>query len=120
MENILQPTLKEIVFSSSNPKISTHITKLEKEGKLIKIAPRIYTSNLEESPESIIKRNLFQILAHQYPSALLSHRSAFEYQPTATGNIFLTYSYTKKIKLPGVTISFLKRSEEHTSELQSH
>lgn len=108
MENILPTTLKEIVFSSSNPNISTHITKLEKEGKLIKIAPRIYTSNLEESPESIIKRNLFQILAHLYPSALLSHRSAFEYQPTSTGNIFLTYSYTKKIELPGVTISFLK------------
>lgn len=104
MENFLS----EIVFSSSSPKISKQIKNLEKEGRLIKIAPRIYTSNLKETPESIIQRNLFQILAHQYPEALLSHRSAFEYKPTSTGNIFLTYTYTKKVELPGVTISFLK------------
>lgn len=108
MENILPIPLKEIIFSSSSPKISTYISRLEKEGKLKKIAARIYTSNLIETPESIIKRNLFQILAHQYPDALISHRSAFEYKPTTTGIIFLTYTYTKKVELPGVTISFLK------------
>lgn len=108
MENILPIHLQEIIFSSSDPKISKQISKLEKEGRLVKIAARIYTSNLKESPESIIQRNLFQILAHLYPDALLSHRSAFEYKPTTTGNIFLTYTYTKKIELPGVTISFLK------------
>ena len=65
MENILS----EIVFSSSNPSISKQIKKMESQGKLIKIAPRIYTSNLVESPESIIKRNIFPILAHLYPDA---------------------------------------------------
>ena len=100
--------LTEIVFSSSDSSISKKIKRLEDEGKLNKIAPRIYTSNLTEDPESIIRRNLFQILAHHYPEALLSHRSAFEYKPTSTGKIFLTYTYTKKINLPGITISFLK------------
>jgi hypothetical protein len=38
---------------------------------------------------------------------MLSHRSAFEFQPTKTGQIFLTTSYTKKVKLPGITIQFL-------------
>lgn len=104
MENILS----EIIYSSSNTGISKKIKKLELEGKLIKIAPRIYTSNLKETPESIIRRNLFQILAHQYPDAVLSHRSAFEFEPTSSGNIFLTYTYTKKIKLSGITISFLQ------------
>ena len=108
MENILPMRLQEVIFSSSDSKISKQISKLEKEGKLVKIAPRIYSSNLKETPESIVQRNLFQILAHLYPDALLSHRSAFEYKPTATGNIFLTYTYTKKVELPGVTISFLK------------
>jgi hypothetical protein len=108
MENILPLHLQEVIFSSSDSQISRHISRLEEEGKIRKIAPRIYTSNLIESPESIIKRNIFQILAHQYPEALLSHRSAFEYKPTDTGNIFLTYTYTKKVSLPGVTIAFLK------------
>lgn len=108
MENILPIHLQEIIFSSSDSAISQQISKFEKEGKLRKIASRIYTSNLVEEPETIVMRNLFQILGHLYPEAVLSHRSAFEYKPTSTGNIFLTYTYTKKIKLPGVTISFLK------------
>jgi len=43
-----------------------------------------------------------------YPGAVLSHRSAFEFRPTDTNKIFITYNYTKKIKLPGVTINFLE------------
>jgi hypothetical protein len=31
-----------------------------------------------------------------------------EFKPTSTGNIFITYSYTKTIKLPGVNIRFLE------------
>jgi len=58
--------------------------------------------------EEIIKRNLFRILGKLYPGALLSHRSAFEFQPTKAGHIFLTYTYTKKIKLPGITLRFLQ------------
>jgi Fic family protein len=104
----MEKFLSEIVFASSDSKISKHIAQLEKAGKLIKLAPRIYSSNLKETAESIIRRNLFSILAHQYPEAVLSHRSAFEYKPTASGTIFLTYTYTKKVALPGITISFLK------------
>jgi hypothetical protein len=35
---------KEIIFSSSNKSISYQIAKAEKEGKIKKIAPRIYLS----------------------------------------------------------------------------
>jgi hypothetical protein len=81
---------------------------LEKEGKLRKIAPRIYTPNFTDSPEIIIRRNLFAILGRLYPGALLSHRSALEFQPTSAGHIFLTYTYTKKINLPGIILRFLE------------
>jgi Fic family protein len=107
MENILPIHLQEIIFGSSDPKISKQISKLEKGGKIRKIAPRIYSSNLTEPIEGIIRRNLFLILGNLYPGALLSHRSAFEFQPTEEGHIFLTYSYTKKVSLPGLTIRFL-------------
>lgn len=107
MENILPIHLQEIIFGSSDPKISKQISKLEKGGKIRKIAPRIYSSNLTEPIEEIIRRNLFLILGNLYPGALLSHRSAFEFQPTEEGHIFLTYSYTKKVNLPGLTLRFL-------------
>ena len=108
MENALPIHLQEVIFGSSNPNISKKISKLEKEGKLKKIAPRLYTGNLEESPESIIRRNIFTILGRLFPGAVLSHRSALEFQPTSTNQIFLTHTYTKKTKLPGLTIRFLK------------
>jgi Fic family protein len=108
MENILPIHLQEIIFSSSDIKISKQISKLVKNGKIRKIAPRIYSSNLVDQPENIIRRNLFMVLGKLYPGAILSHRSAFEFEPTNNGHIFLTYSYTKKINLPGVIIRFLE------------
>jgi hypothetical protein len=108
MENILPEHLQEIIFSSSEPAISLQISRLKNAGKLKKIAPRIYTSNVVEAPELIIRRNLFTILGKLFPESLLSHRSALEFQPTGNGNIFLTYTYTKKINLPGITVRLLK------------
>ena len=108
MENILPIHLQEIVFSSSDPRVSKQISKLEKTGKLRKIAPRIYTPNFSDSPHTIIRRNLFTILGRLYPGAILSHRSALEFKPTSAGHIFLTYTYTKKISLPGITLRFVE------------
>ncbi|HLG41467.1 MAG TPA: Fic family protein [Chitinophagaceae bacterium] len=108
MEKIRTPQLPEIVFGSSDKKLSREVARLEKGKKLRKISPRIYTSNFTDSPKEIIKRNLFQILGHLYPGSLLSHRSAFEFQPTRAGHIFLTHTYTKKINLKGITLRFLK------------
>jgi hypothetical protein len=111
MENILPIHLQEIIFSSSDQKISKQISKLEKNGKIRKIAQRIYASNLIDQPEEIIRRNLFMVLGRLYPDAVLSHRSAFEFEPTNEGHIFLTYSYTKKVNLAGITLRFLKGHE---------
>ncbi len=111
MENILPIHLQEVIFSSHEPRISKQISKLRADGKIKKIAARIYTSNMVEPAEVIIVRNLFIILGKLYPGAVLSHRSAFEFQPTKAGQIYLTYSYTKNIQLPGVTLCFLEGSK---------
>jgi hypothetical protein len=99
--------LQEIIYSSSDTTISRNINKLEKQGTLVKIAPRIYTPILNEPAEDVIRRNIFQILGHQYPGILLSHRSALEYKPTATGDLFLTYNYARKVSLPGITLNIM-------------
>lgn len=107
MEKNIPIHLQEIIFSSSDSATSQQISKLEKEGTIRKLANRVYTSNLEDTPEDITRRNLFHILGHLYPGGLLSHRSAFEFAPTATGQIFLTYTYTRKAQLPGITVRLL-------------
>jgi Fic family protein len=108
MENILPIHLQEVVFSSSDPTLSKQISKLEKTGKLRKIAARIYSPNFTDIPETIVRRNLFAILGKLYPGSMLSHRSALEFKPTSAGHIFLTYTYTKKINLPGITVRFME------------
>lgn len=99
--------VQEIVFASSDKTESRRINALLKAGEIRKIAPRIYSSNHIDDPSVIIKRNWFHILAHLYPEALLSHRSALEYMPTPSGHVFLTYTYDEKVTLPGLTIRFL-------------
>mgnify|MGYP007056194573 FL=1 len=41
----------------------------------------------------------------------MSHRSAFECRPTNDGHIYLTYTYTKKIHLPGISVHLLEGHE---------
>jgi len=100
--------MSEILFASSDSREAYKNSKMIQENKIRKIAPRIYSTNFDEEPSLIVRRNILEILGNLYPGAVLSHRSAFEFKPTSTNQIFLTYSYTKKIKLPGVTINFLE------------
>ncbi|MDQ7818182.1 MAG: Fic family protein [Melioribacteraceae bacterium] len=99
--------MSELIFASTDRKENYKISKMLQEKKIRKIAPRIYSTNLTEEPSEIVKRNILEILGNLYPGAVLSHRSAFEFKPTSTAQIFVTFTYTKKIKLPGVTINFL-------------
>lgn len=100
--------VSEIVMASSEKSVSSQKTSLIKKGSLRKIAPKVYTSNMEDNPEDIVARNIFYILGQLYPKAVISHRSAFELKPTDTKEIFLTYSYTKNISLPGITVHLLE------------
>jgi Fic family protein len=108
MENNIPIHLQEIIFATSDSALNRQLSKLEEEGQIKKIAPRIYTSNFNESEEIIIRRNIFTILGKLYPGAVLSHRSAVEFKPTTANQIFVTYTYTKKIELPGITIRFME------------
>ena len=98
----------EIVMASSDKKDANPKSSMIKEGTLRKIAPKVYTTNMEDSPETIVARNLFYILGQLFPHAVISHRSAFELRPTETGDIFLTYNYSRNVSLPGVTVHLLE------------
>ena len=98
----------EIVMASSDKKDANPKSSMIKEGTLRKIAPKVYTTNMEDSPETIVARNLFYILGQLFPHAVISHRSAFELKQTETGDIFLTYNYSRNVSLPGITVHLLE------------
>ena len=98
----------EVLMATSEKGDSTRRTSMLKEGTLRKIAPKVYTTNMEDEPEVIIKRNLFYILGQLFPHAVISHRSAYELRPTESGDIYLTYTYSKNVNLPGITVHLMK------------
>jgi len=107
-ENILS---REIIITTSDRKLSEAIGQLISEGKIAKISAKVYTTNLNDTAENIVRRNLFVIIGAMFPSAVISHRSAFECRPTSEGHFFITYKYTKKVSLPGITIHLLEGKE---------
>ena len=107
MENFSH-TWPEVLFSSSDPKVSQALHRGVKAGQLIKLATRVYTSNLKDTPENIVKRNLYHILGNLFPGAVLSHRTALEGGPSAEGLIVLSYKYSKPYLLPGFRVHLMK------------
>ena len=110
--------LPEIVFGSSNKADSQRLSRLVKSQQLRKIAPRVYTSNFKDNDDIIVRRNIYQILGKLFPKAVLSHRTALDGGATPDGHIFLTFGYTRKIKLPGFTVHLLKGPEATTDDRQ--
>lgn len=108
MDKTIPLHLQDVIFSSSDPVISRTISRLEREGKIKKIAPRVYTPATDEPAEDIIRRNLYKVIGHLFPGILLSHRTALEFKPTLTGDMFFTYTFERKVRLPGITLNIMK------------
>lgn len=103
-KNFPKLVLPEIVFSSSSVDQSREIGRLLKNGYLRKLLPRVYTSNLEEKEEVLIRKNLWLIISHIFPGVMLSHRSALEFQPSPKGCLYLTGKNRRTYSWPGLTI----------------
>lgn len=109
---------REIIFGSSDTEVSRTISALEAQGKVRKLAPKIYTTNLIDEPVNIIRRNLIDILAKRYPKAVISHRSANEMRPTPTGEFFMTSSRKARVTdLPGIVINISKGPKGQSTDI---
>jgi len=84
------------------------LTRAVKAGRLRKLAPKIYTSDLRSPPEQIILQHRLRIAAHFYPQAVISHRSALEGSILASEGGTLHLSVPRKLHprrvLPGLEL----------------
>lgn len=111
--------LKEIIFASDDKAESKMIAYREKKGLLKKIAPRLYTTNLLDSPESIVRRNLIAILGWRLPGCVISHKSASSLRPTEGGNLYVTYKFNRRIEdIPGLILNVMKGPGPLTSDIR--
>lgn len=91
------------VFVSSRA-LSSPVSRAVRQGKLRKIGSRLYTRNLADPPERIVRRHLWNLVAGYLPGALIADRTAIENAPAADGSIFVVADRKRPIALPGVTI----------------
>jgi len=98
-------TLPEILLSAGkDARTAKAISRMVQQGQARKLAPKVYTTNLTDAPESIIARHLFEIAGTLYPGAVVSHRSALEGGPAEDGSLFLSYRHSRNVTLPGHTL----------------
>ena len=85
----------------SNKHIARAVSRQVKAGKLRKLASRLYTRNMTDPPETIVRRNLWSIVAGYFPGALIADRTALENAPATDGSVCLVSTRGQDIVLPG-------------------
>ena len=88
----------------SDTATSRRVSRAVKAGKLRKLASRLYTRNLTDPPEAVVRRNLWSIVAGYFPGALIADRTALENVPAEDGSVCPITGRGKDIKLPGLTV----------------
>lgn len=74
-------------------------------GRLRKIASRLYSRDLTTEPQTLVRRNLWRIVAGYFPDALIADRTALEGAPAQDGSVFLVSQGSQSnVVLPGFTL----------------
>lgn len=102
MSESLLDRLPEVFVSDTA--MSAIVSRAVKQRKLRKLASRLYTRNLEDPPEALVRRHLWHIVGAYFPGALIADRTALEAAPASDGSVFLIADKTRDIALPGITL----------------
>ena len=89
----------------SNSKTSLRIHREVVAGRLRRLAQRLYTSNITDPPEDIVRRHMLDILAAIYPGCVICDRSAATPTWVVEGSVFLCLpKEARDLALPGLTV----------------
>lgn len=98
-----------LVVAGADRTLARRLQRLAQQGKLRRIHAGIYTDDLVQPLESIVRREIFALTSLVAPGGIISHRSALDGgQPTAGGSVFLTGPNRHDYELPGVTLRMVK------------
>jgi hypothetical protein len=97
------PKLLPEVFVS-NAQTASYVSREVKRGKLRKIGSKVYTTNLKESPEILVRRHAWFLVESLFPGAVITDRTALEHRPAVDGSVFIISKKKRSIILPGLRI----------------
>lgn len=94
--------LPEVFVSHAN--IAPYVSKEVKKGKLRKLGSLVYTTNLQEPSEVLVRRHVWMLVGELFPGALVVDRTALEHRPAADGSVFIISNKKRPVILPGIAI----------------
>src|SRR5690349_7061061 len=93
---------------ASNASIATAVHRAVAAGEARRIARSLYTRNVDEPLEAVVRRNWAAAAAHYVPGGVVVDRSAFEARPSLDGSLFLAggpeWRSNRTYRLPGLWI----------------
>jgi hypothetical protein len=95
--------LPEIIVPITD-RSSKWISAEQLKGRLRKLGPRLYTTNLKDDPKAIVSRNVWRIVAAYCPGALVADRTALEGRVATDGSVFVVSERARPVDLPGLKI----------------
>jgi Fic/DOC family len=94
----------EVFFTSTAT--SPAVRRLLRAGRIRHVGGRLYTKNLEEPLEDVLRRRAWDVAAGVFPGAVIVDRTAFEPRPAGReGSIFLCSLTTRVVRLPGLVLN---------------
>lgn len=96
------PAYGPIVFTDEVDRRA--LARAEKAGRLVRLAPGVYTSLTTEQPSAVVRKHLWRILAHEIPGAVIADRSARYGGLPADGRLYVVARRTRRLELPGVLV----------------
>jgi hypothetical protein len=102
-ETVLMPKMLPEVFVS-NASMTIRISREMKKGGLRKLGSRVYTTNLVDPPEVLIRRYTWFLVEALFPKAIIADRTALEHRPAKDGSVFIISQKKRAIHLPGLKI----------------
>lgn len=93
-----------LVLAGQDRANARRLQRMAEQGQLRRIHAGVYTDDLVQPIEAIVRRELYALCAVIAPRCIISHRSALENRPTPGGNYYLTGTYRREIRLPGATL----------------
>jgi len=86
----------------SDAEITKAVSAAVERGELRKLGSRLYTRNLDEDPNGLVKRNWYHLITAYYPDALITDRTGLENGPADDGSICLISEKKRDTELPGI------------------
>ena len=97
--------LPEVFISSTAT--TRAVGRAVKTARARKLGPRLYTANMTDQPETIVRRNAWRITGLLMPGAVIGYRTGFEGRVPDDGSIFVVGAQRRRLNLPGLQVQMV-------------